>query len=213
LATRPGPACALSQLYRRTGNTAYLTAALNVGNWIVTNTYNTLGPGGYSFGTNINQFNQSVRSPNGKSTEHNIDTYAFFTMLDRLSDHGFANNGMSWSDLAARALNFVIAMYSATGGYFYKTRSAIRSPSIPTPFLKIVRSGPISPFSTTSTARLSTGPSPISKPPTLPHPARAASPAPNPSPAWFSIPPVSALRPTIRMPFGSRAPLTPSLLW
>jgi len=36
-----------------------LTAALLVANWIVTNTYNTLGPGGYSFGTNINQYNQS----------------------------------------------------------------------------------------------------------------------------------------------------------
>ena len=110
---------ALSQLFRRTGNSAYLTAALNVANWIVTNTYNTLGPGGYSFGTNINQFNQSVPSPNGKSTEHNIDTYAFFTMLDRLTDHGSANNGRSWKDLAAHALNFVIAMYNAAGGYFY----------------------------------------------------------------------------------------------
>jgi hypothetical protein len=110
---------ALSQLFRRTGNSAYLTAALNVANWIVTNTYNTLGPGGYSFGTNINQFNQSVPSPNGKSTEHNIDTYAFFTMLDKLTDHGSANNGMSWKDLASHALSFVIAMYNATGGYFY----------------------------------------------------------------------------------------------
>ena len=109
---------ALSQLYRRSGNSAYLTAALNVANWVVTNTYNTLGPGGYSFGTNINQFNQSVPSPNGKSTEHNIDTYAFFTMLDRLTDHGSATNGMFWKDLAAHALNFVIAMYNTTDGYF-----------------------------------------------------------------------------------------------
>ncbi|MGA9668350.1 MAG: hypothetical protein WBQ94_04035, partial [Terracidiphilus sp.] len=84
---------ALSQLYRRTGNTKYLTAALSVANWIVNNTYNTLGAGGYSFGTNINQFNESVPSPNGKSTEHNIDTFAFFTMLDELTHHGNAANG------------------------------------------------------------------------------------------------------------------------
>ena len=64
---------ALAQLYRRTGQAKYLTAALKVANWIVTNTYNTLGAGGYSFGTNINQYNQSVPSTNGKSTEHNID--------------------------------------------------------------------------------------------------------------------------------------------
>jgi len=110
---------ALAQLYRRTRNQAYLTAALNVGNWIVANTYNTLGPGGFSFGTFINQFNQSVPSPNGKSTEHNIDAYAFFTMLDRLTKHGSATNGMSWKSLAQHALTFVVAMYNATDGYFF----------------------------------------------------------------------------------------------
>jgi hypothetical protein len=110
---------ALAQLYRRTRNTSYLTAALNVANWIVTNTFNTLGPGGYSFGTNINQFNQSVPSTNGKSTEHNIDTYAFFTMLHELTHHGAANNGTSWKDLAEHALSFVTAMYNAAGGFFF----------------------------------------------------------------------------------------------
>lgn len=110
---------ALTQLYRRTRNSSYLTAALNVANWIVTNTFNTLGPGGYSFGSNINQSNQSVPSSNGKSTEHNIDTYAFFTMLDELTNHGTANNGTSWKDLAAHALSFVTAMYNTAGGYFF----------------------------------------------------------------------------------------------
>lgn len=110
---------ALSQLYLRTRNKAYLTAALSVANWIVTNAYNTQGPGGYSFGTFINPSNQSEPSPNGKSTEHNIDTYAFFTMLDELTHHGSATNGMTWKDLAAHALSFVMAMYNATGGYFY----------------------------------------------------------------------------------------------
>jgi hypothetical protein len=110
---------ALSQLHRRTGKKAYLTAALDVANWIVTNTYNTLGPGGYSFGTFINPSNQSEPSPNGKSTEHNIDTFAFFTMLEELTHHGKAMNGMSWKELAEHALSFVMAMYNATDGYFY----------------------------------------------------------------------------------------------
>jgi len=110
---------ALAQLYHRTHKQAYLAAALNVANWIVTNTYNALGPGGYSFGTNINQYNQSVPSTNGKSTEHNIDTYAFFTMLDELTHHGSATNGMSWKNLSQHALSFVAAMYNATDGYFY----------------------------------------------------------------------------------------------
>ncbi len=115
---------ALSQLYRRTRNAAYLTAALKVANWIVNNTYNTLGPGGYSFGTNINQFNQSVPSGNGKSTEHNIDTYAFFTMLDELTHHGSASNGMTWTALAGHALSFVLAMYNAIDGYFFTGTNA-----------------------------------------------------------------------------------------
>jgi len=110
---------ALAQLYLRTGQAKYLTAALNVANWIVTNTYNTLGAGGYSFGTNINQYNQSVPSTNGKSTEHNVDTYAFFTMLAELTRGGKASNGMSWTSLAQHALTFVIAMYNPAGGYFY----------------------------------------------------------------------------------------------
>src|SRR6201999_4442762 len=96
---------ALAQLYSRTRNSSYLTAALNVANWIVTNTFNTLGPGGYSFGTNINQFNQSVPSTNGKSTEHNIDTFAFFTMLDELTNHGTATKGTRWKSLADHALS------------------------------------------------------------------------------------------------------------
>ncbi len=110
---------ALTQLYRRTGEEKYLTSALKVANWIVLNTYSTLGAGGYSFGTYINQFNQSVPSPNGKSTEHNIDTYAFFTMLADVTHDATAENGKSWTQLANHALRFVRAMYNPAGHYFY----------------------------------------------------------------------------------------------
>ncbi len=113
------PGMALAQLYRRTGNSRYLAGAIAVGNWIVRNTYDTRGPGGYRFGTVINQFNQSQPSTNGKSTEHNIDTYAFFTMLSQLTQGGNAENGASWSSLAAHALAFVQAMYNAAGPYYY----------------------------------------------------------------------------------------------
>lgn len=110
---------ALAQLYRRTGQTKYLTAALKVANWIVTNTFNTLGPGGYSYGTIINPSNLSEPSPNGKSTEHNIDTYAFFTMLASLTHNAKAANGAHWSALAQHALSFVLAMYNSAGGFFW----------------------------------------------------------------------------------------------
>ena len=110
---------ALAQLYHRTGDKRYLTGALAVANWIVANTYSTLGAGGFSFGTTINPSNQSVPSPNGKSTEHNIDTFAFFTMLATLTDGAQASNGATWSSLAAHALTFVTAMYNASGPFFY----------------------------------------------------------------------------------------------
>jgi hypothetical protein len=126
---------ALAQLFRRTGQSKYLNSALMAANWIVKNTYNTAGFGGYSFGTVINQYNESEPSQNGQSTEHNIDTYAFFTMLDELTNNGKAADGSSWSSLAQHALSFVLAMYNSTGGYFYtgtvKTGGAINPTPIP----------------------------------------------------------------------------------
>ena len=110
---------ALAQLYHRTRDTQFLAGALLVANWIVSNTYNTLGAGGFSFGTTINMYNQSVPSTNGKSTEHNIDTFAFFTMLSTLTGDSKAVNGMSWSRLAHHARVFVAAMFNPAGPYFY----------------------------------------------------------------------------------------------
>ncbi|HTV82232.1 MAG TPA: hypothetical protein VME18_06245 [Acidobacteriaceae bacterium] len=124
---------ALAQLYRRTGQRKYLNSALLVANWIVVNTYNTAGFGGYSFGTIIDQYNQSEPSPDGQSTEHNIDTCAFFTMLDELTNHGKANNGSSWASLARHALSFVLAMYNSAGGYFYTGTDSTGGPVTPTP--------------------------------------------------------------------------------
>jgi hypothetical protein len=110
---------ALAKLYARTGNQAFLTGALWVANWIVNNTYSVSGAGGFSFGENINQYNQSVPSGNGKSTEHNIDSYAFFTMLDGLTEGGSANSGMTWATLAGHARTFLTAMYNAKGPFFW----------------------------------------------------------------------------------------------
>ncbi len=110
---------ALAQLYQRTGNSRYLAGALLVANWIVTNHYDTRGPGGFTWGTTINPQNQSVPSTNGKSTEHNTDCYAFFTMLATLTRDANANNGMSWSALALHAAAFVAAMFQSSGPFFY----------------------------------------------------------------------------------------------
>lgn len=109
---------ALAQLFNVTGKQKYLTGAIKVANWIVSNHYSTLGPGGFSWGTTINPSNQSVPSTNGKSTEHNIDCYAFFNMLAKLSGTR-ASNGMTWSSLANHALTFLNAMFNAKAGFFY----------------------------------------------------------------------------------------------
>jgi hypothetical protein len=114
---------AVAQLYARTGDQRYLNAALLVGNWIAQNTYDANGVGGYKFGTviaYINGQNVSEPSTNGKSTEHNIDTFAFFTMLAELTRDGFSSfEAMRWSELADHALRFVKAMFNPAGPYFY----------------------------------------------------------------------------------------------
>ncbi len=114
---------ALAQLYARTKQSRFLTGALLVANWIVSNTYDTAGPGGFKFGAviaYINNVNVSQPSTNGKSTEHNIDTYAFFTMLSKLTGNAkSASINMTWSELAQHALKFVIAMYNPAGPFFY----------------------------------------------------------------------------------------------
>ena len=113
---------ALAQLYQRTQDSSYLSAALLVGNWIVANTYDPNGVGGYKFGTQIeyiNNQNVSVASPNGKSTEHNIDTFAFFTMLSQLTNNDASSSGMHWTELADHARKFVKKMYNPDGPYYY----------------------------------------------------------------------------------------------
>lgn len=101
-------AIALAQLAARTRDRRYLDGALALGTWIVTNTYDTRGPGGYSFG--VDGANQPVRV---KSGEHNIDVFALFTMLARLS------GDRSWLERAAHARRFIEAIWNPEGGFFW----------------------------------------------------------------------------------------------
>jgi hypothetical protein len=96
---------ALAQLAQRTSTVAYLDGAVRLGNWIFNNTFDTRGAGGYNFTSGANQV---------KSTEHNIDVFAFFTMLARLTGD-FA----TWSGRADHARVFVDAMFNVPGGFFF----------------------------------------------------------------------------------------------
>jgi uncharacterized protein YyaL (SSP411 family) len=99
------PGIALAQLYSRTGVKAYLDGAVKAATFIETTTRDNVHvpPGGYFFGN----------GQTNKSTEHNIDVYALFTMLARLTGNS------SWLDGAQHAKAFVEAMFDAPSGHFW----------------------------------------------------------------------------------------------
>lgn len=100
---------ALAQLSRATRDQSYLDAAISIANLIQQSAYDTRGDiGGYTGG-----FDGNGNKVEYKSTEHNIDLYAFFTMLARLTGNH------AWSARADHALKLVNAMWNADGGYFY----------------------------------------------------------------------------------------------
>jgi len=96
---------ALAQLYARTRIETYLEGALRAATFIETTTRDNTNvpPGGYFFGN----------GQSNKSTEHNIDVYALFTMLAQLSGDN------SWLDGAAHARAFVEAMFDTPSGHFW----------------------------------------------------------------------------------------------
>jgi hypothetical protein len=99
---------ALCHLYHKTKNSSYLTGATKLGNWIYTNTYDTRGAGGYTGG--VDAGNNKITY---KSTEHNIDTFAFFTMLAN------ETGDSTWTTRAQWAANFVASMWNSSGGFFW----------------------------------------------------------------------------------------------
>ncbi len=99
---------ALAQLYFRTGDSRYLAGALRLGNWIQRNTSDSRGAGGYTGGIAADQSRLTW-----KSTEHNIDAWALFTMLSHLT------HDSTWTDRANHALEFVRSMWSPDGGFFW----------------------------------------------------------------------------------------------
>jgi len=99
---------ALARLYRQTKTHSYLSAALRVGNWVQVNTDDTRGAGGYTGG-----FDSNLTKLNWKSTEHNIDVYAFFTMLASLTGNS------AWTTRAQHALGFIEAMWDSKYGFFW----------------------------------------------------------------------------------------------
>lgn len=99
---------ALVQLYAKTNDASYLNGALRIARWLQANTYDTRGSGGYTGG-----YTARGRKIEWKSTEHNIDVYAFFTML------AVEAGESQWATHAAWAKQFVAAMWESRAGRFY----------------------------------------------------------------------------------------------
>ena len=109
---------ALAQLYVRTHNPDDLNGAAALGAWIVNNSLDMRGAGGYNSGKDTNN---SAAPYMYKSTENNIDAYALFVMLDQL--HAPTGTlAQPWSYYARHALGFLEAMWnptSSTTGFFW----------------------------------------------------------------------------------------------
>lgn len=98
----------LAQLFHRTRDPRFLDGARRLGHWIVNNTFDTRGAGGFNFG--VDNGNNRLLF---KSTEHNIDCIALFNLLAALTGDG------TWLDQAEHARIFVNAMFHADGGFFF----------------------------------------------------------------------------------------------
>jgi hypothetical protein len=98
---------ALAQLYSATGRRSYLDGAVAAGDWIYTHCRDDRGPGGYTGG-----YTGSGSRIEWKSTEHNIDVYAFFRLLAR--DTG----NPVWLSRSMWARRFIVAMWDVKAGLF-----------------------------------------------------------------------------------------------
>jgi hypothetical protein len=98
---------ALVQLYAATGALSYLSGAETMAGWIQANSADPRGAGGYTGG-----YANSGAKLQWKSTEQNIDVYAFFSLLGRES--GLA----AWAARAAATRRFVVSMWNPAAGRF-----------------------------------------------------------------------------------------------
>jgi hypothetical protein len=93
---------ALLTAYETQGNPVYLTTTLELGQWVISHTLDARGAGGFTGGY-IGHEPAPVKQM-WKSTEHNLDLYAAFERMYRLTDDP------AWHAAAQHALTFIHAM-------------------------------------------------------------------------------------------------------
>ena len=101
---------ALLALYRQFADTNYLVAAENVGQFILTMRVDTAAYPGFLGG--ILNAETTPTNRTYKSTEHNLDTYAAFTVLHQITGQ------TQWLSGALSASNFVESMWETNRGCY-----------------------------------------------------------------------------------------------
>ena len=104
-------ALALLAMHDATSEVRWRDAAVKLANWIVANTSDMRGAGGFSGGTE--GFDAAPRKISWKSTEHNIDLVALFAWLDRTDAKG------EWKRYEQQARGFVDAQWDETTAHFW----------------------------------------------------------------------------------------------
>ncbi len=102
---------AMMSLFDATHDQRWRDAAAKLGHWIVDNTFDQRGSGGFMGG--IDGFDAAPTKILWKSTEHNIDAIALF---DRLA-HSKAVG--EWKSAEATARRFVDSQWDAKSGHFF----------------------------------------------------------------------------------------------
>ncbi|MCX6950566.1 MAG: hypothetical protein NTV51_00010 [Verrucomicrobia bacterium] len=101
---------ALISYYETIGGATYLDAAKRMGEWIEANVRDPRGAGGYMGGYAGAEPRAVLQRY--KSTEHNLDLYAAFVRLHRLTGDA------KWLTRATAARTFVLSMWSSAQGAF-----------------------------------------------------------------------------------------------
>lgn len=105
---------ALMDYYRNRQNEEFLNFALGLARWIVVNTFDDRGAGGYMGG-----YEESGQSKVlWKSVEHNLDVYDAFTRISQSMSHSI-NDSIMWHNRAMHARHFVEAMWNPRDQFFW----------------------------------------------------------------------------------------------
>ena len=106
------------RFYKVTGDTEFIENAVDLGTWIINNTKDLRGDGGFTGGVCPEEVRQGSVSYSGtgkcwKSTEHNIDLYVTFQKLFE------ATSDQVWSNASEFARSFVLSMWNQHENHFW----------------------------------------------------------------------------------------------